>query len=350
MKKILVFTTLLVGMSLTANAKIQDTYKDITIGKTTYWDLLGNSPKSEEGFLTWTVNRTHEKIIYWGKYLVDDIYMHSLIVELLNDTVYKLTFDDACFNIDNSAFYKNWFAKEREKYAQYIRTDTTKYDSIIPDEEKHYIQKSDGFLEVSASASDYGARIVFANPEMEKRAMEKEVDELVKEFSKMYNPDDVVKGVAGVKFGDNEETVKKAISRKSSAFLSDKDHCLTYLNTALGGTTFDYSNFYFKQGKGLVSVSMYKAFPTYKKKQAEEIYENIVSLYRGKYSNVREVNNEEDDKFTACGEPDSQITDETTPPIWIKLEKSVSKGGDYMYYVKVDYYIANTLNLYNEDI
>ena len=132
--------------------------------------------------------------------------------------------------------------------------------------------------------------------------------------------------------------------------MSYKDHCLTYLNTALGGTTFDYSKFYFKQGKGLIAVSMHKAFPTYKKKQAEEIYENIVALYQGKYSNVREVNNEEDDKLTVCGEPDSKITDETAPPIWIQLEKSVSKGGDYMYYVKVDYYITNTLNLYNEDI
>lgn len=350
MKKVLFIIAVFVAVSLSASEKIQDTYYGITIGQTTYWDLFGHSPKSVEDGWTTEISSSHEKIVYKGKFLVDDIFMHTLVVNLLNDTVYGLTFYDSSLNIDNAEFYSKWLKKEQDKYAQFTRTDTTEVDKMIPDEEKQYFQKTDGVLQVVAVLTGNGATLSFENPEKHKKAVKKEIDELFKGFGKTINPEDIVKGVAGVKFGDNEETVRKVISRKSSAFLSDKDHCLTYLNTALGGTTFDYSNFYFKQGKGLVSVSMYKAFPTYKKKQAEEIYENIVSLYRGKYSNVREVNNEEDDKFTACGEPDSQITDETTPPIWIKLEKSVSKGGDYMYYVKVDYYIANTLNLYNEDI
>ena len=350
MKKILVFTTLLVGLSLTANAKIQDTYVGITIGKTTYWDLFGQSPKSEDGVFTWSVNSSREKIVYWGKYLVDDIYMHSLVVEMLNDTVYKLTFDDACFNIDNSAFYTKWLTKEQDRYAQYARTDTSQLDKIIPDEEKHYIQKSDGFLEVSASASEYGARLVFLIPEMQKRAIEKEVEEIFKGFGKTSNPADIVTGVAGVKFGDNEETVRKVIYRRSSTFLSDEDHCLTYLNTSLGGTTFDYSHFYFRAGKGLVAVSMYKAYPTYKKREAEQVYENITALYKDKYSNMLVVRNDADDKLSVCGEPSDKITDQTTPPIWISLQKSVSKGGDFLYYVKVDYYISNISHLYDDDI
>jgi hypothetical protein len=37
-------------------------------------------------------------------------------------------------------------------------------------------------------------------------------------------------------------------------------------------------------------------------------------------------------------------------PILITFQKSLSRGGDIMYYVQVDYYIHRTDNLYDDEI
>ncbi|HCS87611.1 MAG TPA: hypothetical protein DIW30_04120 [Bacteroidales bacterium] len=161
-----------------------------------------------------------------------------------------------------------------------------------------------------------------------------------------YSEENKVYGVAGVKFGDSRETVRKVIGAKSEE-LSDYDsHSLTYYKTQIGGTTYDFATFYFKQGK-LVSASLEKPFYSWRKEEALMYLEAIKSQYERRYSNFRVVTDEEEKKFYTCG---AYIDEYDYLPISISFKKSVSKGGDIMYYIDIDYYLVRVEGLYDDEI
>lgn len=162
-----------------------------------------------------------------------------------------------------------------------------------------------------------------------------------------YAEENRVYGVAGVKFGDDRETVRRAIALKSEELSDSDSHSLCFYKTRIGGTTYDFATFYFVQGKGLISVHLQMPFSVWKREEAIMSYENIVAQYRRKYSNFKVITDKEEDKLCTCG---AYIDGYNYPPISIWFEKSLSEGGDIMYYVIVSYYEGRRANLYDDEI
>ena len=120
-----------------------------------------------------------------------------------------------------------------------------------------------------------------------------------------------------------------------------------YKDTKVGGRTYDYAIFYFKPGQGLVSANLQSAFYEWRKEEALMCFEGIKSQYSGKYTNFKIVMDDEEEKICSCG----AFTDGYKYlPISISFSKGLSKGGDIMYYVEVDYYYFSRENLYNDEI
>ena len=76
-------------------------------------------------------------------------------------------------------------------------------------------------------------------------------------------------------------------------------------------------------------------------------FESITSQYERKYSNFAQVKDEIDFKAYKCG---AYIDGYDYIPIIISFQKSLSQGGDIMYYVQVDYYHNRRESLYDDEI
>jgi hypothetical protein len=76
-------------------------------------------------------------------------------------------------------------------------------------------------------------------------------------------------------------------------------------------------------------------------------FESVKGQYERKYTNLTLLADDEDLKGYQCG---AYIDGYDYLPILISFQKSLSKGGDIMYYVQVDYYNHRTDNLYDDEI
>ena len=76
-------------------------------------------------------------------------------------------------------------------------------------------------------------------------------------------------------------------------------------------------------------------------------YEGVISQFKRKYSNFKVRQDEVDDKMCTCG---AYVDGYDYPPIIITFQKSLSKGGDIMYYVMVTYYEMRRSNMYDDEI
>ena len=167
------------------------------------------------------------------------------------------------------------------------------------------------------------------------------------QYDPNYAEENKVYGVAGVKFGDSRETVRKVISSKANQLLESDSHSLNFYKVKIGGTTYDYATFYFTQGKGLVSVNLQSCFYSWREEEAKMTYENVVSQYKRKYTNFEVVKDKSDEKAAICG---AYIDGYEYKPIIITLTRSLSRGGDIMYYVQIDYYFDRKAGMYDDEI
>lgn len=161
-----------------------------------------------------------------------------------------------------------------------------------------------------------------------------------------YSEENKVYGVAGVKFGDDKETVRKIIALKSERFLSTDAHTLRYYKTQIGGIAYDYASFYFIQEK-LVAVDLQKPFYSWQNEEALMNFETVKYLYERKYSNFKMIKDEYEEKSATCG---VHMNGDNYPPITIIYSKSISRGGQLMYYIIVSYYGMKIVDIYNKDI
>ena len=76
-------------------------------------------------------------------------------------------------------------------------------------------------------------------------------------------------------------------------------------------------------------------------------FEGVKSQYERRYTNFKVIKDEYEEKLAICG---AYIDGYDYPPIVISFEKSLSKGGDIMYYVIVSYYGMRTDNIYDDEI
>lgn len=353
MKKVFFLLAALLVITATASAdtKIQTEFDGIVLGMSTSNEvkkiltLKGMRLESDRADSTGT-NRAEQ---YSGKYMHKEMYFNKVITEYFKDTLVSLYFlgncDSACVDYGVS-FIENIHAT----YDNLVNADSIDFvKELSKDKYEHAIiwSRTD---EESIVLTIHNESICTCIYRAEKRHFEMALHrlvELIKKVSPDYAEENKVLSVAGVRFGDSKENVKRVISSKSARILSEDSYSLMYKDTKVGGRTYDYAIFYFKPGQGLVSANLQSAFYEWRKEEALMYFENIKSQYSGKYTNFKIQMDDEEEKICSCG----AFTDGYKYlPISISFSKGLSNGGDIMYYVQVDYYYFSRKNLYNDEI
>jgi hypothetical protein len=162
-----------------------------------------------------------------------------------------------------------------------------------------------------------------------------------------YAEKNKVYGVAGVKFGDSKQSVKNVILTKSDGISSEDSHCITFCKVSVGGRKYDYAEFYFTEERGLVSVDLQCGFDEPYKEEALERFDNVLSQFERKYGNIRCYYAEEDYTAYDCG---AYIEGYPYRPIDISFQRSLSVGGEFRYYIHVQYYQQNVVGIYDDEI
>lgn len=288
--------------------------------------------------------------VYAGECRHEDMDFGGIVTRYYMDTLIMLSFVGRC---DSSCidYGKPFIQRIHSKYDGLEKADSSIYYSLITaGVDSLRLSKwgrTDGnTLVVTLTNDSVCSCMYFAEGRM-KEIMANALFNLFMDFDPNYAEENKVLGVAGVKFGDSRETVRKIISSKANQLLESDAHSLNYYKVKIGGATYDYATFYFSGAKGLVSVNMQSSFYSWRKEEALIAFENVKSQYSRKYTNFKVVKDEKDEKVCTCG---AFIEGYDYIPIIITFQKSLSRGGDIMYYVQVDYYHARRSGMYDDEI
>lgn len=287
------------------------------------------------------------EVIYKGEYIHEEMYFDYVVARYINDTVTQLNFigfcDSACID-----YAKSFIEKVHSKYDALESADSTLYViGATRDAEgcTTWSRKDEESIVLTMHNDSKCACSYIA----EKRLFDISSNlllEKLKQSSPDYAEENKVYGVGGVKFGDSKAYVKSVMYSKSDRLLEEDAHSVLFSDVKIGGVTYDFARFYFSSDK-LISVNLQSAFYSWRKEEALMKFERIKSQYERKYSNSTEVKDEEDLKVYQCG---AFIDGYDYMPILISFQKSLSKSGDIMYYVLVDYYTHRKDNLYDDEI
>lgn len=349
------------AFSISAETSIQNTFFGCTLGKSTSKEV--QAAMTAQGFklldkIDSTIvepNKSFEikvsKYNYEGDYMHEEYFFQSVKVGFLNDTLFTIAMPDSCSKDCISKCHKIQ-ENLNKKYNNLEMADSTLLFQQIVDTEtlglKIWSRHDEHTMIMTASTDSayvctYSSKDVYYN--LLRSSFSHFIDALY-DNDPNFSEENKVYGVAGVKFGDDKETVRKTIAPKSVRFLRSDSRTLEFYKTKIGGITYDYTTFYFMQGK-LVSVDLSMPFYSWQKEEALMFYEGIKSQYERRYSNLKVIKDEYDKKLCTCG---AFIDGYDYPPIFISFKKSLSKGGDIMYYVGVSYYFARTEHLYDDEI
>lgn len=360
MKRFYLFAIAMVSaLSMLAETNVQNTFFGCTLGKSTTEEvqnaITAQGFKLHESIDSIIHNDTYEihfsRYDYEGEYDHEGLTFHTIGVSFLNDTFFAILMQDSC-NGSCVKYSKIVQEKLNKKYGSLEIADSTLLFKQITDSAEFWGIKTwsrhDEHTMVMTSSSDTIYGCSYISEDMYYNLLLSGLRQLVDEFNNLpnYCEKNRVYGVAGVKFGDNRETVRRIIGLKSDRLLDSDSHTLQYYNTTIGGTIYEHTTFYFANGK-LVSVDLQKPFFSWRKEEALMAFENIKSQYERKYSNLKMTTDKDEEKYCLCG---AYIDGYDYPPIFISFQKSLSKGGDIMYYVGVSYYVARTEHLYDDEI
>lgn len=286
-------------------------------------------------------------VTYQGEYIHEEMSFDGVVARYMNDTVTQLNFvgycDSACVD-----YAKSFIEKVHSKYDALESADNTWYVIGATRDAEGYTtwsRKDEESIVLTMHNDSVCACMYIA----EKRLFDIGLHlalEKVKQTSPDYAEENKVYGVGGVKFGDSKAYVKSVMYSKSDRLLEEDAHSVLYSDVKIGGVTYDFARFYFSSDQ-LISVNLQSAFYSWRKEEALMKFESIKDQYGRKYSNLTELKDEEDLKIYQCG---AFIDGYDYMPILISFQKSLSKGGDIMYYVQVEYYIHRTVNLYDDEI
>lgn len=284
---------------------------------------------------------------YSGTYQHEEMIFETIYLFYLDDTVNMISFEkkyDTTY-IENA---NNFLEKIHSKYNELENCDSSAFAlNLAKDEEgvKTWSRKDDQYMVItqqndSLCSCTYIAFHNFIFVSL-RHALES-----IKKYDLDYAEENKVYGVGGVKFGDSKASVKSVILSKSERIVSEDAHSITFGDTKIGGVTYDFATFYFSSNQ-LISVNLQSAFYSWRKEEALMKFKSIKDQYGRKYSNLTELKDEEDLKGYNCG---AFIDGYDYLPILISFQKSLSKGGDIMYYVEVDYYLYRRESLYDDEI
>ena len=362
MKRFYLFAMAMVSaLSMLAETSVQNTFFGCTLGKST-------SEEVQAAMISQGLNllyRLDSTIVgenssfgiqfsiceYEGNYNYEEQEFHSINVSFWNDTLFAITMRENC-NENCFKYAERVQANLDKRYGHLEVADSTLLFKQMIDIPAFYGNKiwsrHDEHTMVVTFLSDSTFGCLYANGDAYYKLIILGMRQLEEEFNNLpnYCEKNKVYGVAGVKYGDDRETVRRTIELKSDRLLDSDSHTLRYYKTTIGGITYDYATFYFAKGK-LVSVDLQKPFFSWRKEEALMAFENIKSQYERKYSNLKMTTDKDEEKYCLCG---AYIDGYDYPPIFISFQKSLSKGGDIMYYVGVSYYVARTEHLYDDEI
>ena len=284
---------------------------------------------------------------YEGKYVHEEMCFDRVIARYMCDTLTLITFVGAC---DSACmdYGKPFIEKVHSKYNNLDNADSTLLVMMATIDSEGFTKwsRKDDEAIVLTMHNDSSCICAYI---AEKRVLEISINAAWKTYMQTlpdFAEENKVYGVAGVKFGDSRVNVKSVISAKSDRIVNEYTHSITFRDTRIVGVTYDFAIFYFASNQ-LISVNLQSAFYSWRKEEALMQFENIKSQYARKYSNLQLLKDEDDLKGYNCG---AYIDGYDYPPILISFQKSLSQGGDIMYYVEVDYYHHRKSTLYDDEI
>lgn len=354
MKRIIIFIICAsITSSILAENSLPRDFLGLTLGKTSKGEVQTIlKSKGFELIDKEDVNETTAQYRFSGAYKHEGVEFHTIIISFLSDTLFVFCPQDSCGErvTELSGILQTNLEK---KYGAFEIADSTLLFSMLKDSADHYGVKTwsrmDEHTMLISLQSEEKISCMYVDRDLYFHMMMKGLRQLSEAINQLpdYSEENKVYGVGGVKFGDDMTTVRRIISAKSDRLSDSDSHTLIYYKTKIGGSTYDFSSFYFIQGKGLVSVTLQNAFHSWRKEEAEMAYEGVTSQFKRKYSNFKVRQDEGDEKMCTCG---AFIDDYDYPPIIITFQKSLSKGGDIMYYVMVTYYEIRKSNMYDDEI
>lgn len=349
MKRLVFFlSAILTAGVISAKVSIPQNFNGIQLGSSTRNEVDRILTSNNLVFSAEDSDTTN--IVYQGTFRHEDMDFESIILRFQMDTVVFIGFvakcDSAC-----SDFARPFIQHIHTKYDALAYPDSSlSYSLITSDADSLHFEKwgrkDDNSLIITMHNDAVCICVYFA----EKRSQEMMTDMLFRLYlssNPNFSDENKVYGVAGVKFGDSMESVRKIISSKADKLLESDSHSLTYSKVKIGGMTYDYALFYFSGTQGLVSVNMQNSFYSWQKEEALLAFESVKSQYSRKYTNFSVIEDKVDEKVCTCG---AYIDGYDYVPIIITFQKSLSRGGDIMYYVQVDYYHARRNGMYDDEI
>ncbi len=342
-----------ITFSLFAENILPKDFLGLTLGKTSKNEVQSIlESKGFELIAKEDVNETGAQYQFRGTYKHEGVEFHTIITSFLSDTLFIFCPQDSCGEkvTELSSILQTNLEK---KYGALEIADSTLLFFLLKDSVDHYGVKTwsrmDEHTMLFSIQSEAKITCMYIDRDLYLNLMKKGLMQLSEAISQLpdYSEENKVYGVGGVKFGDDMVAVRRVIASKSDRLSDSDSHTLTYYKTKIGGSTYDFASFYFIQGKGLVSVTLQNAFYSWRKEEAEMAYEGVISQFKRKYSNFKVRQDEVDDKMCTCG---AYVDGYDYPPIIITFQKSLSKGGDIMYYVMVTYYEMRRSNMYDDEI
>lgn len=348
----LFFLIVLFVLSAFADTSIQNTFFNCTLGKSTSAEV--KSALQSKG-LQLTSEETKENSVDYhfnGDYELNGVPFNAIHATFYKDTLLIFCTIDSCAEKvqEHEKHLKNYL---ETRYANLELADSSFLYSLVKDSADIYgVQtwaRKDEHTMIIATHSDVNVSCMYISQDLYLSLMFNVFHQMQEVLQSLpdYSEENKFYGVAGVKFGDSKNTVRGIISAKSSRLVDEDAYTLTYINTKIGGTTYDFTIFYFSPGKGLISVCLQNAFYSWKKEEAIMAYKSTVNQYGRKYTNFKSLQDDYEEKLSTCG---AFIDGYDFPPITIQFKQGLSSGGDTMYYVIVNYYEMRRQSLYDDEI
>ena len=332
MKKITFIFLAFVSIHASAET-IQNQFLGFTLGKSTRSKVEKIMQRQKFQLVGQDSTRT---LYYEGKFIYAGLEFKNITLEFTNDTVNYISFSDD-FGYKNYE-YCNTLRKELNgKYNQLEIADSTFFATIhrngFEEDVETWSRRGDGLIVLLFTTDTY-TKCVFAIEPAYAISLDK-VNQQLKLWAASYDSINEVKGVGGIKFGDNIYEAKSILQNKSSEVIIS-GNVLTGFQTTIAGITYKYAQFTFYNDLGLQKVLLMNEFSSWEKHDAEVQFKHILNQYKLRYTNLQVTKDEEDIKIYSCGMYQS---DYDYPPIFIMLQRSVDKNTNRtIYRIGVSYY------------
>lgn len=290
-----------------------------------------------------------------GDFVVEGLHMSILNMELINDTVYQMSFYERSPYADCWDSYKDIVYKLRDKYAHFedvIDPDTLENDSAV------MFYKTDGKTKILFAAYPNSISLILTSVHFHEIYIHKIYEEMksigIGKKGPNYDEKNKVTSIAGVRFGETRVNTINVFKQRGT-FMKNESKITYFSNVNFGGSSYNIATFFFQYDSRrydmvLAAAKFEKNFYEWRKEEAIMMYEAVVSNFQSKYTNCTVLKDEKDSKAMVCGMLDENYAEGKIPPILVSFDLGVSRGGDKFYYVTVSYYEQRMSSAVSDDL